>query len=228
MFCNFVIPYRDSEYSGGKYKKVLEQFQPYFYTFLKDRSYDFNILYVEQSQDNNLFNMGKLNNIGFDIFEKHTEYVYDENDAFGHHPVDQLPSNNVVYNFNGETHFIYDQNRDAPKVHMFKNNIFKKLNGYSNAYEGWGHEDTDMLTRMRIAGINEHNSFNSFTALACNGTGITSGDGNYSPKYEEHWPILRKLEESRDIYYSGLNTLEYKLIIVNKLRDHEYHALVEI
>jgi hypothetical protein len=111
---------------------------------------------------------------------------------------------------------------------MFKNCVFEKLNGYSNAYEGWGHEDTDMLTRMRIVDINEHNDFKSFTPLACNGTGITNGSGNYSPKYEEHWPILRKLEESRDIFYSGLNDLTYNIIEIKKTQANEYYAKVNI
>ena len=229
MHYNFVIPYRDSEHSGGKYKRALEQFKPYFYSFLKEREYNFNIIYVEQIQDNCLFKTGMLNNVGFDIIKnKISEYTYDDNDVIGHHPVDQLPSHDVNYIFDTGACYIFDQKRDYPKVHLFKNKTFLKMNGYSNVYEGWGHEDTDMMERINIIGASKINCFYTFTALCCNGTGITDGSGNYSPKYDDNWKFLNELKTTGNIFYSGLNNLSYKLVSLDKTRDREYHAIVDI
>jgi predicted glycosyltransferase involved in capsule biosynthesis len=221
----FCIPYRDSEFSGGKYKRALEKFKPYFKEYLECNNYNYKVLYVEQTQDNRLFNMGKLNNIGFDLSCKYLSAQ--DSDTYAHHPVDRLPTN-VNYNFDGDCCFIFDGRRDAPKVHMYRGITFKKVNGYSNTYEGWGHEDSDMYERLRIKNITVPHTQYNFQELACNGTGITDGSGNYSPKYEDGWAILKKLQESKDIFYSGLNTLTYKLQEFKETDINEYHALVDI
>jgi hypothetical protein len=221
----FTIPYRDSPHSGGKYKRALEQFQPYFTKYLNDNNYTFTVLYVEQIQDDRLFNMGKLNNIGFDLSIKLLKAQ--ESDIYSHHPVDQLPID-VNYNFDSSCHFIFDSRKDAPKVHMYRIKTFKEVNGYSNEYEGWGHEDSDMYERLHILNIQHTHKQHNFQPLACNGSGITDGPGNYSPKYEDNWSFLRNLQNNKNIFYSGLNNLKYDLHSFNKTNDREYHCLVKI
>jgi len=221
----FCIPYRDSEFSGGKYRRAFEKFKPYFRDYLKHNNYKFSIIYVEQIQDKNLFKTGKLNNVGFDLCKQF--FNIKDGDVFAHHPVDQMPID-VDYSVLQECNLIFDARRDYPKVHIFKVEAYKKINGYSNDYEGWGHEDTDMMERLKICNISTANTFYNFEALACNGTGITDGPGNYSPKYDENWKILDELKNSKNIYYSGLNTLSYKSLNFKETDSNEYHCLVDI
>jgi hypothetical protein len=134
-------------------------------------------IHILEQSNNNLFNRGKLFNIGA------KEYL-NKYDYFIFHDVDLIPQDEN-YNdlINSPTHlscyceqFNYklfdveercsvtqgqrealsdrDQSNNYLKSKMFggvigiSKNDFKKINGYSNLYEGWGCEDNDIFNRI--------------------------------------------------------------------------------
>ena len=140
-----VVPYRGRE-------QHLNLFLPKICTTLSNQKIPFEIVIVEQS-DNLPFNRGKLLNIGFQrAIELGCTYV-----AF--HDVDMLPLE-VDYSYvDRPTHIATEFTGDIERivandyfggVTLFPINDFKKINGYSNEYWGWGFEDDDLLQRYRL------------------------------------------------------------------------------
>lgn len=60
--------------------------------------------------------------------------------------------NNLFYNFIGK--------KNRPKLmglnFSVARDLLEKINGYDESYEGWGSEDSDLRTRMRLAGGKSH------------------------------------------------------------------------
>ena len=119
-------------------------------------------IHILEQSNNDLFNRGKLFNIGA------KEYL-NKYDYFIFHDVDLIPQDeNYNELYNKPTHlscfceqFNYklfdvdkDQSNNYLKSKMFggvigiSKNDFKKINGYSNLYEGWGCEDNDIFNRI--------------------------------------------------------------------------------
>ena len=71
-----LIPYRNRE-------KHLEYFLKHSAPKLKAKLDNFELLIIEQSADNKLFNRGKLLNVGFDYCNDDEQEIY-----FFHHDVD--------------------------------------------------------------------------------------------------------------------------------------------
>ena len=104
---------------------------------------------IEQT-DTLPFNRGKLLNVGFlEALKKRCDYVV-------FHDVDMLPLR-VDYSpsdvplhlatlFKGGNQEVFDTYFGG--VTMFPIDAFKKINGYSNEYWGWGFEDDDVLLRL--------------------------------------------------------------------------------
>ena len=113
---------------------------------------DYEIFVVNQD-DAHQFNRGMLLNIGFTFAEKaRCDYVV-------FHDVDMLPFH-VDYSYcehplHLATDFLKDNggrelfDEYFGGVTMFPVEMFRKINGYSNKYWGWGYEDTDLLFRCK-------------------------------------------------------------------------------
>jgi predicted glycosyltransferase involved in capsule biosynthesis len=140
-----IIPFR------GRHQQ-LSELQTSFENYFSDREIDYRIIIVEQD-DAKLFNRGFLLNIGFTIADKlGCNYVV-------FHDVDMLPVD-VDYSYSNTplhlaTDFVIDASEKPRElfeeyfggVTLFPSETFKKINGYSNKYWGWGFEDTDLLLR---------------------------------------------------------------------------------
>jgi hypothetical protein len=140
-----IVPYRDRE-------KHLEQFKKRMNRYLKNLDIPYEIIIVHQDNAK-LFNRGMLLNIGFKYAEKlKCDYVV-------FHDVDMLPLH-VDYSYSDvplhlATNFSEIKNVKPKEtfdeyfggVTLFPMDLFKKINGYSNKYWGWGYEDTDLLLR---------------------------------------------------------------------------------
>jgi hypothetical protein len=124
-------------------------------------------IHILEQSNNELFNRGKLFNIGA------KEYL-NKYDYFIFHDVDLIPQDenyNELFNdslnscpshlscyceqFNYKLFDVeQDQSNNYLKSKMFggvigiSKNDFKKINGYSNLYEGWGCEDNDIFNRI--------------------------------------------------------------------------------
>ena len=139
-----VVPFRN------RYEQ-LDIFKERITKYLTEKGIPYELIIVEQD-DAKLFNRGMLLNIGFTYAEKlKCKYVV-------FHDIDMLPVD-VDYSYSNiplhlATDFI-DNKRELfdtyfGGVTMFNIKDFKKINGYSNKYWGWGYEDDDLFLRCVV------------------------------------------------------------------------------
>ena len=149
MKLGIIVPYRKRP---GHLRKFQESISKYF------KGKDYHLIIVEQADDLP-FNRGKLLNIGFQYaLRQQCDYV-----AF--HDIDMLPIDvdysysdvpiHLATNFTNSDREIFDTYFGG--VTLFPVDLFKKVNGYSNEYWGWGFEDDDLLMRLT-----EQNVFTDF------------------------------------------------------------------
>jgi len=145
-----VVPYR------RRYQQLIN-FKSAIRNYLNSKKIKFEIIIVDQD-DAKTFNRGKLLNIGFKYAKKlNCDYVV-------FHDVDMLPVDvdysysdvpiHLATNFEPDgdfTRIIFDDYFGG--VTIFPMSAFEEINGYSNEYWGWGYEDTDLLHRCKISGI---------------------------------------------------------------------------
>src|SRR5210317_516189 len=140
MKLGVIVPYRKRPTHLRKFRKSIE-------SYLKDQDYE--LIVVEQADDLP-FNRGKLLNIGFKYaVRKGCDYVV-------FHDIDMLPINvdysysdvpiHLATGFTNSDREIFDTYFGG--VTLFPVDSFKKVNGYSNEYWGWGFEDDDLLLRL--------------------------------------------------------------------------------
>ena len=140
MKLGVIVPYRKRPGHLRKFRQSIE-------SYLKDQDYE--LIVVEQSDDLP-FNRGKLLNIGFEYaVRQQCDYVV-------FHDVDMLPIDvdysysdvpiHLATGFTNSDREIFDTYFGG--VTLFPVDLFKKVNGYSNEYWGWGFEDDDLLMRL--------------------------------------------------------------------------------
>lgn len=131
-----IVPYRN------RYEH-LQEFKKSIVDYLESKKIDFKIIIVEQDNAK-LFNRGMLCNIGFIEAQKQKcDYIVI-------HDVDMIPVD-VDYSYSDTP--IHLATDDIPfdsyfgGITLFPTEIFKKINGFSNLYWGWGFEDDDLRYR---------------------------------------------------------------------------------
>lgn len=148
-----IVPYRNREQHLVEFKKKITK-------YLDKHNINFELIIVHQD-DAKLFNRGMLLNIGFTYAEKYgCNYVV-------FHDVDLIPlyvdysCSNIPIHLSNDV-YVEDGIRKKLRntfdeyfggVTLFPVDLFKKINGYSNKYWGWGYEDTDLLLRCKKANI---------------------------------------------------------------------------
>lgn len=144
-----IVPYRNRP-------THLDLFKNWMTSYLDQRNINYEIIIVNQDNAKQ-FNRGMLLNIGFEAAkELKCNYVV-------FHDVDMLPID-VDYSFSetplhlatnfersGKDEEIFEEYFGG--VTMFTIRDFIKINGYSNKYWDWGYEDTDLLYRCKVKGI---------------------------------------------------------------------------
>jgi hypothetical protein len=178
--------------------------------YLKDYTYE--IIVVNQS-DEQLFNRGKLLNIG-------AKYAIDNGfDYICFHDVDMLPKTadysyteyptsliselenkegNVFYNYFGG-------------ITLFNVKDFISINGYSNDYWGWGYEDTDLFYRVTHSGLYYENKVIGLEGVANTYLELTENDYVRVP--------IKKEMIDNDFSISITTKIETKYFDENKLYD---------
>lgn len=199
-----VVPYRNRE-------NHLKKFIPHMTQFLGDLPHT--LLIVEQA-DEKLFNRAKLLNVGFDYGKKESDY-------FAFHDIDMLPleadysypdkpyhmATNVGQFGGGVAYKNY-----YGGVNLFNEKDFKKINGYSNNFWGWGGEDDDILKRIKKHGYGIYRRKGVYKSLyhPING-----------PTHKNYQNNVNLLYSKYDFNKEGLNTLQYELISTeNKSYTH--------
>ena len=139
-----LIPERDR----NEHKDIISSYLP---TFLEKQKIDYIIVFIHQN-NNNLFNRAALFNIGY-------KYLVKNNINFDYicfHDIDLLPqTSDCDYTYDetpkqlvSMTDKVKNDNEYLGGVVIMTRKIFKKINGYSNQFEGWGGEDNDLKNRL--------------------------------------------------------------------------------
>jgi len=142
-----IVPFRN------RYEH-LNIFLKHITSYLNKTDIEYEVIVVKQD-DAKLFNRGMLLNIGFKQAKKlKCDYVV-------FHDVDMLPIN-VDYSYSDiplhlSTNFELEAGEKERVIFdtyfggvtMFSNDVFEKIDGYSNKYWGWGYEDDDLLLRCK-------------------------------------------------------------------------------
>jgi hypothetical protein len=150
-----VVPFRDGVApgsQGGGREANLREFVPYMNRFLRRANRHFSIIVVEQAQGLP-FNKGALFNVGYSVaMAKGCDYMV-------LHDVDQLPeSPENTYGYpRYPTHLCSASSQNGYRL-AYRTMVggalavtmehFRKINGFSNEYWGWGQEDDDLYLRL--------------------------------------------------------------------------------
>lgn len=140
-----IVPYRNRP-------KQLKEFKEYISNYLYSKKIHHEVIIVEQDDDAS-FNRGLLLNWGC----RKAEWAGCDYVVF--HDIDMLPVD-VDYSYSEvPVHLVTDTgNKKLNKnlfydyfggVTLFPLEVFKKINGFSNDYWGWGFEDDDLFLRCQ-------------------------------------------------------------------------------
>jgi GT2 family glycosyltransferase len=149
---SIIVPYRNRETA----RRLL---LPRLKEYVSKQVENFEIIVVEQQNDKP-FNKGLLNNIGFAASAKDSDYV-----CF--HDVDLLPefadySYPVVpthmSSHCSQFNYINIPDKIMGGVILFTTEHYKKVNGYSNEFNGWGKEDDDLYARCELESLKPYKS----------------------------------------------------------------------
>ena len=190
----------------------------------------FHIYIIEQSQDGELFNIGKLKNIGFEIAKN--EYSYD-NYIFS--DVDIIPDYDLIEYYCKKLKYPislglrgtrYMNNKQVnKKIFMgsllgFTKKQFEKINGYPNNFWGWGGEDEAIKARLVNSGTTTfyYPKKGSIIDLEETKDMKTINNVNDKTKIVKKEEIkYEKLHEDLTSWKeNGLNNLEYTILSTNK------------
>ncbi|KAJ1351074.1 hypothetical protein KIN20_007017 [Parelaphostrongylus tenuis] len=214
-----VVPFRDRE----AHLKILLNHMHYFLTKQK---LDYSIIVVEQIDQT--FNRAKLLNIGF--VEALKLYGWQ---CFLFHDVDVLPEDDRNLHYcpiKNPRHMAVALNKFGYKLvynTMFGTSSaltveqFRKVNGFSNRYWGWGGEDDDMYTRVKLHGY-EVERYNDTIARY---TMLSHSRDKANPINPCRYKLLERTKDDWNI--DGLNSLAYKVVNIT-IKPLFTHILVDL
>jgi len=192
---------------------------------------NFHIYIIEQSDDGELFNIGKLKNIGFDIAtkdkKKYDHFIFTDIDMIPNYDLMQYllitPEQPISLAVRGTR---WEEKRiQTGKIFMgallnFSKKNFEDINGYANNFWGWGSEDDSLIDRLRNAGYKN-------ICYPKNGAVIDIEEDSMmktiniptkvkiikqnSERYEKRVYDLNNWKKN------GINSLQYKILSENKI-----------
>jgi len=204
-----IVPYRDR-------RNHLNIFVPYLLSYFEKTQKDISLsLYVIEQKDDKPFNRGKLLNVGFDIANKDKDYGY-----VCFHDVDYLPLTADYGKPDMPTRLIWKgltKNEDPVlffgAVVLFPSKQFIQVNGFSNNYQGWGFEDTDLHFRITACGLHIKRRDQEFKSLHHEYSGLDE-NGNWLPEVitnrENFLQVKGSISET--LKTDGLSTLKYEIV----------------
>lgn len=214
-----LIPYRNRQ-------KHLEHFLNNSWLLLKKHLPNSRLVILEQ-EEGKLFNRGKLLNVGFKEYSDKTEY-------FITHDVDLNPRESAIHLYkmkpiDNEIIGIYS----SPVISLggiikISNHVIQRINGFPNNYWGWGVEDRALYNRAMHFDMNVRfnvfqNAINAkvmFKIFDDVNDRKQDNDFSYRTDFEYNkFDKLNKKAQYKHIMISGLNNLEYKVLLREKLQD---------
>jgi predicted glycosyltransferase involved in capsule biosynthesis len=214
-----IIPYRDRA-------EHLEEFLKNGFNNINHDNYD--VLIIEQFNENP-FNKGLLLNAAFLIKENDSDY-------FIFHDVDMMPIE-IDYSYceipthcvgkiietpmenylEAEKKYKIPSQKNFGGVSMFNKADYKKINGFSIEYIGWGAEDHDILLRIKNAKL-----------PYVRRNGIYYNFMHKRPIFDEnHQNNLKKLASKYDYNSEGLNNTKYKIINKDYISEKIEHIKID-
>ncbi|XP_071158043.1 beta-1,4-galactosyltransferase 5-like [Mytilus edulis] len=199
-----IVPYRNRE---QQLKIFFNNVLPRIYR----QKQEFGIYLVEQADDHP-FNRGMLSNIGYEHAMQEDMYSYD---CIVIHDVDMLPEDDRNLYFCNDTVAYHLAGKMERKnysmiypgffggISSVSTEQYKKCNGFSNAFFGWGAEDDDFKRRLNNAGFHISRPLEKFSHC---------GDVEHikAEPAKQRFKVYRKV--GRTWKYEGLNSLQYQLI----------------
>nr|XP_002121762.1 beta-1,4-galactosyltransferase 7 isoform X1 [Ciona intestinalis] len=207
-----IVPYR------GAFEELL-LFVPHLHKFLCDRRIRHKIFVIHQV-DKFRFNRGFLINVGFLLSRDKFDYL-------AMHDIDLLPINpmlNYSYPEQGpyhlsspEYHPDYHGRRFIGGILLFTREDFTKVKGMTNGDWGWGGEDNELFTRIRLSKLK-----------LTRASGLTTGrntfknthDESKRPRDKERFDAIKGNQFELDGKY-GFHNADYKLERVVNMKIDE-------
>ncbi len=151
-----IVPYRDN--NNGERKKQLVQFIPHMNKYLKALKINYEIIVVEQDDDE-LFNRGLLFNFGVKYINQKELNINKIFLCF--HDVDIIPIEETNYYKpdNNMVNHLYGYRFSLGGIILCNFEDYIKINGFSNMYCGWGYEDNDLQRRVSSKNLNINRNF---------------------------------------------------------------------
>jgi hypothetical protein len=214
---NVIIPIRNRDKELNEITDVLED-------IFKKQNINATYYIVEQEQGTK-FNKGKISNAAF------IESIKDNfSDYYLFNDVDVWPENSDVIKYNINTDDIishpYGQKHCLGCFFLTTKKTFRKINGYSNNYWGWGGEDTDLENRAQCKNVEIDRSDFKYRGKLNNGIiDDVSGDSILTKKNTHNQKLKisnsNKYKQNPDsIYLDGLTTCKYKIISKNLYKQN--------
>ena len=238
-----VVPYRDRP---KQYEIFLFHSKIYFNEDKLDKYLNLKLCFLEQANDKP-FNLGSLNNAGFLINEDYLDYIVINNVDFLPMITDYSYSENpmllIKYGYDNLPIIPSKDPRlivKAPKREnvflgsiLIPKNVFKKVNGYSNSYWGWGFEDTDMKKRLDTNKIKVDYRDGFYQPLIHDNLGYDMNEEkkvvpskyhlNNQKTFNENW------KDHQNYLKDGINNFKYKVISNEEVyKNFRNNALFEI
>jgi hypothetical protein len=210
-----VVPYRNRE-------RQLSRFLPHIRAYFAERAIPWHLVIAEQAQGLP-FNRGAIKNAGYRLGPA--------SDYTCFHDVDYLPldadyswsdvpaglvwagAESIPIKAQGPTHYIKPNmpNFFGGAV-LMPNALFERVDGYSNAYWGWGYEDTDLINRFQAADISCARRRGSFRPLHHDSEGYEA-DGNLNQDGLRNRDLyLQKWQSGQPREADGLSTLSFEIL----------------
>ncbi|KZS16554.1 Beta-1,4-galactosyltransferase 6 [Daphnia magna] len=210
----------------------LQVFLRYMHPFLQRQQLDYAIIVAEQTEGS-LFNRGALMNVGFKEAQ-----LLDNFQCFFFHDVDNLPENDgnpyscpedgkprhMTFSLSRWNNYKPFPGWYFGGVTALTANDFRKINGFSNVYWGWGGEDDDLLRRIRFHKMTPTRAMDGYPSLI-----EMARYKTLTHKKAEPSPIRHKLlrEGTKRLKSDGLKDLTYKKLAL-ELKPLYTKVLVEL
>jgi len=201
---------------------------------------NFHIYIIEQSNDGEKFNIGKLKNIGFEIAnlkDKYDNFIFSDIDTIPDYDLMQYFIKSYKYPVSLASCGTRYQNKNKVinkpfigSLVSFSKELFKKINGYPNNLWGWGGEDDSLLNRLII----NKDKYLYYPKKGCiidteevNMTLISIKDKINSVimdeiKYEKLYEDLKSWNKN------GINKLNYKILSTHKINENTTQIKVDL
>jgi hypothetical protein len=226
-----VVPYRDRM---EHLKSFLPHLAAYFERDKLDRQIAVSIHVVEPS-GRAPFNRGLVKNCGFRLVRDSADYVcfhdVDYLPIWADYAWSPLPARLIWHGLTLQENW----QRFFGGVVLFDNAAFEGVNGYPNAYWGWGPEDLELGLRCDLVGLGFERRDGTYMALAHQHAGF-SAPGVYTEEARQTHVVWAQRREKLAEFMAadGLSALEFKLLrsspvtLEGKTKPPVTHHLVDI